>query len=177
MNPRTLTFSLLPRKAGEGSVGPAMAESLPPAHRGLRSLILTLGMALLAVACGPVAQDGVTPLPLGQDVALSFGRQRLLLPIDSSNRYHVRLTPNPGDFALLVASVCTLDPHRRVDEGDSHCLDQEVTTTADGSSEALVAPPERRFNALVMRIYSEGPSAGPVTLRVESVGPAPVPAN
>jgi hypothetical protein len=121
------------------------------------------------VACGPPAQDGVTPLPLGQDVALALGRQRLLLPIDPGSHYKVLLTPNPGDFALLVASVCTLDPHRRVDEGDSHCLDQEVTTAADGSSEALVAPPERRFNALVMRIYSEGASAGPVTLRVDGL--------
>jgi len=128
---------------------------------------LPLAILLLAAACGPAAQDGVTPLPLGQDVALSLGRQRLLLPIDSSNRYHVRLTPNPGDFALLVASVCTLDPHRRIDEGDSHCLDQEVTTAADGSSEAQVAPPERRFNGLVMRIYSEGASPGPVALRVD----------
>jgi len=140
--------------------------------------VLTLACLL---ACGPPAQDGVTPLPLGQDVALSLGRQRLLLPIDSSNgpgnHYHVRLTPNPGDFALLVVSVCTLDPHRRVDEGDSHCLDQEVTTAPDGSSEAQVAPPERRFNALVMRIYSEGASPGPVMLRVDQVGPAPVPAN
>ena len=122
---------------------------------------------LLIASCGPVAQDGVTPLPIGQDVALALGRQRLLLPVDPSNHYRVRLTPKPGDFALLVASVCTLDPHRRVDEGDSHCLDQEVTTGPDGTSEAVVAPPERRFNALVMRIYSEGSSAGPVTLRVD----------
>ena len=132
----------------------------------------TFGLVvLLATACGPAAQDGVTPLPLGQDVALSLGRQRLLLPIDSSNgpsqHFRVHLTPKPGDFALLVASVCTLDPHRRVDEGDSHCLDQEVTTAPDGSSEAEIAPPERRFNALVMRIFSEGPSAGPVMLRVD----------
>ncbi len=122
---------------------------------------------VLVASCGPAAQDGVTPLPLGQDVALAFGRQRLLLPIDPDGHYRVRLTPRPGDFALLVASVCTLDPHRRVDEGDSHCLDQEVTTTPDGISEANVAPPERRFNALVMRIYSEGVSPGPVTLRVD----------
>jgi hypothetical protein len=128
----------------------------------------TLASAVLFLAgCGPAAQDGVTPLPLGQDVALAFGRQRLLLPIDPGNQYRVHLTPSTVDFALLVVSVCTLDPHRRVDEGDSHCLDQEVTTTPDGMSEAVVAPPERRFNALVMRIYSEGPSAGPVTLRVD----------
>jgi hypothetical protein len=135
---------------------------------GVAELVTLLSL----LACGPAAQDGVTPLPLGQDVALSLGRQRLLLPIDPSQHFRVHLTPKPGDFALLVASVCTLDPHRRVDEGDSHCLDQEVTTAPDGSSEAEVAPPERRFNALVMRIFSEGPSAGPVTLRVDVV---PVP--
>jgi len=121
----------------------------------------------LAPGCGPAAQDGVTPLPLGQDVALALGRQRLLLPIDSGAHYHLRLAPQPGDYALLVASVCTLDPHRRVDEGDSHCLDQAVTTSPDGVSEAEIAPPEKRFNALVMRIYSEGASPGPVTLRVD----------
>jgi hypothetical protein len=109
----------------------------------------------------------VTRLPLGQDVGLAFGRQRLLLPIDPAGHYHVRLAPKAGDDALLVASVCTLDPHWRVDEGDSHCLDQAVTTGPDGTSEADVACPDKRFNALVMRIYSEGISAGPVTLRVD----------
>jgi hypothetical protein len=166
MNPMKLTSSL---------ERPALTELPPPLagegegrEGGPRSRAPFAGLlVLLAIACGPVAQDGVTPLPLGQDVALAFGRQRLLLPIDPSSHYRVRLAPKLGDFALLVASVCTLDPHRRVDEGDSHCLDQEVTTAPDGSSEAAIAPPEHRFNALVMRIYSEGPSAGPVTLRVD----------
>src|SRR5215469_13675003 len=82
--------------------------------RGVQALILCLFSLGLATACGPERQDGVTPLLLGQEVSLAFGRQRLLLPIDPAGHYHARLAPLPGDYALLVASVCTLDPHRRV---------------------------------------------------------------
>jgi hypothetical protein len=137
--------------------------------------VLASAIFLLGAGCGLPAQDGVTPLPLGQDVGLAFGRQRLLLPIDPAGHYHVRLAPPPGGDALLAASVCTLDPHRRVDEGDSHCLDQAVTTGPDGASEADVSCPDKRFNALVMRIYSEGASAGPVALRVDRVENAVAP--
>jgi hypothetical protein len=191
MNPTVLTPSLLPRLLHRARSARGIASFLPrlrgiasllPRLRGIASLLPRLRgrvgwgwpmiPSLLALlSCGPPPQAGVTPLPLGQAVALALGRQRLLLPVDPTGHYHVHLAAMPGDSALLVASVCTLDPHRRVDEGDSHCLDQEVVTGPDGSSDAEIAPPERRFNALVMRIYSEGPSAGPVTLRVDRSEP------
>ena len=107
MNPIRATTSLacearsvlLPRSRGR------RWRNLFRRHTGRVGWGVTLLLALLA--CGPAAQDGVTPLPLGQDVALAFGRQRLLLPIDPGQHFRVQLTPNPGDFALLVASVCT----------------------------------------------------------------------
>lgn len=140
------------------------------------ALVLAFGLCG-GLACGPALPDGPTPLPIGQDLELALGRQRLLVPVsvlgpDGAHRYRVSLAPAPGDAALLRAALCQLDGHLRRDEGDSHCLGLAVAVDAAGQSEAVVAAPDsgaaeaRRFNALALDVFSEGPSHQPVILRV-----------
>jgi hypothetical protein len=119
------------------------------------------------LACVP-RQDGVTRVPLGQPMELAFGDQRLLIPLDRQSAYRLQLTPAAGDYAELSASLCALDGHQRIEEGDSHCLSQEVTVDPSGASEVQIPAAadvgERRLGHLALRIYAEGTSTGPVML-------------
>ncbi len=123
--------------------------------------------AATLLACAP-RQDGLTPLPFGETVDLAFGDQRLLVPLDRRQSYQLTLTPEPGDFAALSASLCALDVHQRVDEGDSHCVAQEVTVGAAGASAVRIPAGDPRFGHLALRLFAEGPSRAPVRLRIDA---------
>jgi hypothetical protein len=126
---------------------------------------------LILLACAP-RQDGLTRLPLNEDIPLAFGDQRLLLPLDRRQSYQVHLTPAAGDVAFVTASLCALDSHQRIDDGDSHCLGQEVSVDANGASSLTISPAmeanEHKLGHLALRVFAEGTSPGPVTLRIDA---------
>jgi hypothetical protein len=112
-------------------------------------------------------------LPLNEDIPLAFGDQRLLLPIDRRQGYQVHLTPAPGDAAFLTASLCALDSHQRIDDGDSHCIGQEVLVDPSGASSLAISPAkeasEHKLGHLALRVFAVGTTPGPVTLRIDAM--------
>jgi hypothetical protein len=147
----------------------------PTAHSAMApsgSVIFVSCLTLAALSACVPRQDGVTRLPFNEDVPLAFGDQRLLVPLDRRQAYQVHLTPTPGDWAVLTASLCTLDVHQRVDEGDSHCLGQEVMVDGAGVNTVAISaatePNDRKFGHLAMDVRAEGTTPGPVVLRIDA---------